>query len=64
MSERNWQKREEIHTLCYQMNNLFDELINQSISKPVNIDNATREPAIEPKDLDIHVTKDTVSITG
>jgi len=83
MSERSWQKQEEINTLRYQMNNLFDELINESISKAVNVETTTggepaieiketdfnlivqaQVPGIEPKYLDIHVTKDTVSITG
>ncbi|MEM6402869.1 MAG: Hsp20/alpha crystallin family protein [Cyanobacteria bacterium P01_D01_bin.116] len=82
MSEKSWQKREEINTLRYQINNFFDELINESTSKTVNVDNVIWEPAIEiketdlnlilqaqvpgieAKNLDIHVTQDTVVIAG
>ena len=82
MSEKSWHKREEMNTLRYQMNSLFDELINENIPNLVNVENRIKEPAIEiketelnliiqaqvpgieAKDLDIHVTRNTVLIAG
>lgn len=79
MSEKNWQKQEQINPLRNQINDSLDNLMNENMLKTknttwepaieiketdLNVIVQAQVPGIEPNNLDIHVTQNTIFIAG